>query len=191
MGSKEQSRYVMNEVLRNLCLQALKNNNLTVELNFAEMLRMTKEIDRLCNRKTFEYKKAIEQAVDFVEDKVKNTVTDIIPQFQDFFENLTDRLKSSTISSIKEDKKLGFPISYYKLPHMPENEHELREKREEDIKDFLTLFLNSYEQDLKVAAKLDAEQTRNLYVSATDTNPDLEIDDVPNNNDYYYDNELD
>ena len=30
---------------------------------------MTKEINRLCHRKTFENKKAIKQAVDFVEDE--------------------------------------------------------------------------------------------------------------------------
>ena len=44
----------MSELLTNLSLQALNKNNVAVELDFAETSRMTREIDRLCNRKAFE-----------------------------------------------------------------------------------------------------------------------------------------
>lgn len=63
------------------------------------------------------------------------------------------------------------------------DQEEIWETKEEDTKDFLTLALNSCEQDLKAAAELEAEQTENLYALPTDANSELEIDHVANNDD--------
>ena len=82
------------------------------------MSRMKREIDRLRNRNAFENKKVTKQAVDFAENEVKKTLTDIIPPFRDFLEKFPDEFESSTVSSIKEDKKLDCPIDYCKLSHM-------------------------------------------------------------------------
>lgn len=57
------------------------------------------------------------------------------------------------------------------------DQEEIWETKEEDTKDFLTLALNSCEQEL------EAEQTGNLYALATNANSELEIDQVANNDD--------
>ena len=56
-GSRELSTNVISELLRNISLEALSKSNLTIGLDFAEISRMTKEIDRLCHRKVFEDKR--------------------------------------------------------------------------------------------------------------------------------------
>lgn len=98
----------MSQLLGNLSLKALNKGHLNVELDFAEISGMTKKIDRSRKRKAFDNKKAIKRAVGFVEEEVKETVTDIISQFPDFFINITDRLES-TVGLIKEDKILDLP----------------------------------------------------------------------------------
>ena len=57
-GSKEQSRNVISELFKNLSLLAHNKSKLTVGLDFAEMSRMKREIDRLRNRNAFENKKS-------------------------------------------------------------------------------------------------------------------------------------
>ena len=47
-GSKEQSRNVMSELMRNFVVQAFNKSNLTLELDFIVIFRMMREIDRLC-----------------------------------------------------------------------------------------------------------------------------------------------
>ena len=68
---------------------------------------------------------------------------------------------------------------------MLEVEQEILEKKQEDITNFLTLVWNVNEHDLKAAVKMKAEQTRNFYTLAADSNPELKNNNVPNNN-YYY-----
>lgn len=138
----------MSELLGNLSLKALNKGHLNVELDFAEISGKTKEIDRSRKRKAVENKKAIKRAVDFVEEEVKETVTDIIPQFPDFLIYITDRLES-IVGLIKEDKILDLPMNcliclkpskkYRKIGRM-----------------FPNISLEIHEQDLKTTSKLEA-----------------------------------
>ena len=63
--SKEQSRNAMSELFRNLSLQVFKKINLAVEVHFAEIHKMVREIYRLCNRKAIENKKSLKTGYRF------------------------------------------------------------------------------------------------------------------------------
>ena len=99
----------MGELMRNISQQALHKSNLTVELDFAKISRIMRNLGRPCNKRAFHKK-----------TKLKKSVTDIILQFQNFFKHFPNKLVSSNVSSIKEVKKMDFPIGSYKLSYMPE-----------------------------------------------------------------------
>ena len=69
------------------------------------------------------------------------------------------------------------------MSHFPGIEQEIKENREEDTKNYLYAALEFYQEELQAVADEEEKKNRNLFIAATNLNPERFIDNMPNNND--------